>query len=181
MLKVRLNIDQLRRKLARAKQELPAEMERALRELADEAVRLLQNMPAEQRRAHIKQQLARQFARIFIAVRIKHKRRERWPNLGDVYRARIVDGRPTFDGRRRVSVDAQKEMALFDALLRSAMEAPDKSSYEVRFLRLDHRARVEIIRHGGDGIPPAVIAFAAPRLRAAARKAALESLRKAGF
>jgi hypothetical protein len=182
VLKVRLNIDNLRRKIARAKQELPAEIERALRDLADEAVRLLQSAPPESRRAYIKRQLGRQFSSIFIPVRLKHERKERWPDLAAVYRARIVQGRATFEGRRRVSVDAQKEFALFDSLMRRAMAEPaGKDFFEVRFVRIgNNRARVEIARRG-PGKLPVLVAFAKPKLKQAARDAARRSLAKAGF
>lgn len=178
----RVRIDGLRRKISRAKGELPAECEKALRELADDAVRLVQSAPEGARREFVARHLSRQFASVFAPVRLLGVRRERWPDLEPIYQARIVRGQRTFDGRKLFYVDERKESALFDALVRRAVEEREGDVFDVRFVRTyDRRFRVEIVRRGGGRVPPVVIAFAKQRMKHAGEEALRGALSKAGL
>lgn len=181
-IRVRLRTDRLAAKIDAAKEALPAAAEAQLVALAEDAVRLVQNAPEDERRGLIARALSRQFRSVFVPVMLKHKRPETWPNLRPIYDARIVRGQKTLDGRRLFYVDEHKENALFDELLARALAAKSDDVYEVRFMTTyDRRFRVEIVRRGGGPVPAVVVAYARQRMKVVAVDTMTAALSKAGL
>jgi hypothetical protein len=175
-IRVRIKLDGLKRKIGRAKEEVPIAAEEALRKLADEALALVEHASDDARRRVAAKHLDRQFSAIFAPIQLLHKRKERRPDLAAIYQARIVRGQKTYDGRKRLFVDQKKEDELFQTLLAAAVEKRAKDTYDVRFMRtFDGRYRLEIIRRGRGKIPSVVIAYARQRVG----RAAVDTLRRA--
>lgn len=178
--RVKFNIDRLRRKADRAKRELLAAAKVELEALAHEAVKLVREAP--DRREIVAKQIARSLDSVFIPVELKHKRPETWPNLRPIYNARILQGRRSYDGRKLFWVDVNKRDRLADDLEAIALAKSSADAYEVRFVATsDRRFRVEIIKKGRGRIPPAVVAFAKQRAKIAAQNTAARALSRAGL
>lgn len=158
---IRFNIDALRRKISRAKSELPKQAEKALRQLADDALDQIDGLGRSERESAIRRSLKRQFDAVFEEVQLKHQRPEKWPDLMPIYRARVLNHQRTFQGRRRFYVDEHKADALFDQLLARAMAHNPRDQYQVRFTvtaRGYARVyRIDIIKRGRNQHAPAVV------------------------
>lgn len=152
-LSVRIKTSGLRRKIQAVRGAVPREAERQLRALADQAVKLVESAAIGQKQAFLQRAIDRQMKSIFIPVTLKHVRRERWPSLAPIYQARIVQNQRTYQGRKRFWVDASKEKALRDELMRRALARHGQANYEVRFVATwDRRYRVEIVKRRGGRI-----------------------------
>jgi len=183
---VRISIDGLKRKIGRVRGELPRAAETALRALAAEAIGAIEAAPESERRDFIERHIGRQLTAIFVPVALKHKRRELWPDLEALYRARILRGQRSVGGRKRFYVDEGKEDALFAALVRRALARRRDGQWEVRFVvTSDRRYRVEIIRrtrHRSGGQQAAVmVAFAKQRIKVVSSDTLQAVLNKAGL
>lgn len=189
---VRIKIAGLKRKIGKAKAEIPTAAEQALRELAEEAIDLIEHSDEGDRRAFLQRAIDRQLASVFVPVTLKHKRVERWPDLAAIYQARIIRHQRTWQGpldrapRKRFYVDRSKEDALAAELLRRALARNATGSYEVRFLATsDRRYRVEIIKRRGGVISrrdrEVMIAYAKQRMRVLAPQALRHALSRAGL
>lgn len=184
-LSVRISTDGLKRRIGRVKGELPREAETALRALAAEAIDQIEDARTGERRAFIERQIARQLAAIFVPVTLKHRRRELWPDLAGLYRARIIRGQRTVGGRKRFYVDEQKFDALFRELVRRALARQHQGDFEVRFVTTsERRYRVEIIKRGGRlgaREKAVMIAFARQNMKVVSRDTLTAALSKAGL
>lgn len=183
---VRIDTSGLQRKISRVQGLIAEEAEGALRQLASEAIDLIEGSADGERRRYVAKALERQFNWVFIPVILKHVRREMWPDLMAIYRARIVRGNRTYQGRKRFHVDHLKEEALFEKLLARALARHTRSSYEVRFVQTsDRKWRVEIVKTGGGKVDDrdrsVMIAFAKQRITYLAEETMRRAFSRAGL
>lgn len=184
-LRVRVRIVGLRRKLDRLKAEVPHAAKEALLVLADQAIELIENAPDADRRAFLARAISRQLRAVFAPVHLLHVRREQWPELMPIYKARILRHQKTYQGRKLFYVDENKREALFDLLLQRALAKHAKAEYEVRFVTTyDFRYRVEIVKRRGKlsaHDSEVLIAFARQRRKVLCQEVLETALSKAGL
>lgn len=183
---VRIQVRGLRRKIERVRAELPGAAAEALGALAGEAVQMIEGADPTQRERFILRALRRQFEWVFIPVVLKHVRREMWPDLMAIYRARILRGQRTWQGRKRFHVDHRKEEALLEKLLARALARHTATTFEVRFVGTsDRRYRVEIVKTRGGKLSArdsaVMIAFARQRMKVVAADTLARALSRAGL
>ena len=85
---------------------------------------------------------------VFVPVTLKHKRPERWPDLVPIYRARIVRGDATYQGRRIFWVDRRKLEALRARLLSRSLRKLSPGQWTLHIDQTDHQVTVILVKRG---------------------------------
>ncbi len=149
MIRVSINTEQLRRKARALRAAINSETERALRGLAQEAIRerfedqddFNWNRGAGYHRWNM-------LGAVFIPVRLLHKRREAWPDLAPIYQARVTRKQSTYRGREKFYVDEAKLSAFRAKLEAKAVAGLSPGQWDFFITRQDFKLIVTVKKKG---------------------------------
>ena len=137
----------LRARLASLRRQLPIVVATRLKSIAEKSFeRHLAGLPSgEKGRVH---NAVRRLNAVFVPVTLKHRRREKWPDLWPIYQARIVRREATYRGQRRFWVDRTKLEALRLRVLKTSVRRLDPQQWRIVVTAVDGGVHVRLFKKG---------------------------------
>lgn len=122
----RLDLSPIRARIQRIREKLPVVVASAVEKIAHDSLEQRYfggpKAAAQGGDRGIMHGRIKKLGAIFIPVKLKHRRREQWPDLRPIYEAMVVRGQSSYMGRRVFWVDERKLANLRRDVLRKAMK-----------------------------------------------------------